>query len=139
MKRIASQLLVYASLIFVIWLLGWLLIAGWYQAKFDTSFLPILNYAALPALLVAIICVLAESLMWRLSVNSPVIIMYTFAIRIVFMFIFAGLFFALKITGPESTKVDKVAYVLIVFFNYLAILTAHVISNMFNNRLNDNK
>ena len=139
MKRIAATILVYAVLIAVVWILGWLIVSKWYSTKFGTQFIPILNYSAIPALISAIICILTENILWKFSVNPPLIIMYTFVIRLVIMFSLSGVFYMLAIVGPESIKADKIAYVLTVFFNYQALLLAHIISNMLHNRLENNK
>ena len=137
MKRFASTLLLYIAGIAVIWLMGWLLVSGWYIDSYEKSFMPILNYAALPALISALICILTETVLWRLSVIPALILVMMFALRFMITLVLSAIFYIAVISGPDTSKIDKIGYVLMVFLFYGSNLIVHVISNVIDNRLEE--
>ncbi len=137
MKRLGLTFLIHAIIFVIVWFLGLVLVSDWYFDRFGRPFAEIWNYSALPAVSSACICIGLETVMWKFSVNAAAIVMVMFVLRVMLIGVLSAAVFFISIAGSETTKIDKVVYVISVFLFYILLLSAHVFSNVVDNKLEE--
>ncbi len=130
MKRIICKFFLYILFLWLVWLVGWLLVRGWYNERFANSYEPILNGSAGPAIITAVVCLVIETLLSSLAVNPALVLLIMFVLRIALMLGLSAVAFVIVVSGENTGKYDMISFVLTGFCFYGALLSAYVIGNV---------
>ena len=137
MKRFIKTVSVHLLAAVIVWFLGWILDLAWFSKHFDKSLTIILNAAAMATVISALACVILEFFLWKFSIGLAAITLLLFVVRMAAMGGLGFVFYKALVSGQTSTKIDMIAYVIVMFFFYCALLSAHVTTNIIDNRIEE--